>query len=40
MAERSVGDHESVSATCMTAAIAKQPARLTINVPGKALPNR
>jgi hypothetical protein len=40
MAESSVGDQESVSAACITAAVVKQPARL-INVPaGKATARR
>jgi hypothetical protein len=33
MAERSVAGQDSTSAACMMAAIAKQPTRLTINVP-------
>src|SRR5262245_30629719 len=41
IADRTVGDQESVPAACMTAAIAKLPARLTMSVPnGKAVPNR
>src|SRR5215203_996300 len=40
-AERNVGDHESANAACMTAAMPKQPSKLTITVPyGKVLPNR
>jgi hypothetical protein len=33
MADRSVGGHASVADACITAAIAKQPATLTIRVP-------
>src|SRR4029453_9624245 len=41
IADRTVGDQDSVPAACITAAIAKQPTRLTMRVPtGKAVPKR
>src|SRR4051812_47571667 len=41
MADRTAGDQDSAPAACMTAAIAKQPARFTTRVPyGNVVPKR